>query len=138
MLKFTLGSASIDTQRITRALSAAAPEIVRDAAQVFIEQAQAIVPVDTGLLQSNIQGEVTAAGPFYNEMRVSPAIDAANKWGFSPAYARRIEFGFVGLDSLGRYYNQAPRPYMRPAWDLGQQPALEKASDLLRAAIAGS
>lgn len=29
-------------------------------------------------------------------------------------YARRLELGFVGTDSLGRRYNQAPRPYLRP------------------------
>lgn len=35
----------------------------------------------------------------------------------SPAnkYARRLELGFAGVDSLGRHYNQAPRPYLRPA-----------------------
>ncbi|RFC66451.1 HK97 gp10 family phage protein [Fulvimarina endophytica] len=35
-------------------------------------------------------------------------------------YARRIEYGFVGVDSLGRYYDQQPRPYLRMAsqnWD---------------------
>jgi hypothetical protein len=30
-------------------------------------------------------------------------------------YARRVCLGFVGIDSLGRHYNQAPRPYLRPA-----------------------
>lgn len=30
-------------------------------------------------------------------------------------YARRVELGFVGTDKLGRVYNQAPRPYLRPA-----------------------
>lgn len=30
-------------------------------------------------------------------------------------YARRLEFGFVGRDSLGRSYGQAPRPFLRPA-----------------------
>ena len=29
-------------------------------------------------------------------------------------YARRIELGFKGADSLGRVYNQRPYPYMRP------------------------
>lgn len=31
------------------------------------------------------------------------------------AYARRLELGFFGTDSLGRRYAQAPRPYLRPA-----------------------
>jgi hypothetical protein len=31
------------------------------------------------------------------------------------AYAMRLELGFVGTDSLGRTYDQAPRPVFRPA-----------------------
>lgn len=29
-------------------------------------------------------------------------------------YARRLELGFFGLDSLGRNYSQEPRPFLRP------------------------
>jgi len=29
--------------------------------------------------------------------------------------ARRLEYGFVGTDSLGRHYSQAPLPHWRPA-----------------------
>ena len=32
-------------------------------------------------------------------------------------YARRVELGFFGPDSLGRVYKQPPRPYVRPAYD---------------------
>lgn len=32
-------------------------------------------------------------------------------------YARRIEYGFMGKDKLGRRYHQTPRPYLRPAFD---------------------
>jgi hypothetical protein len=32
-------------------------------------------------------------------------------------YARRVELGFQGADSLGRVYNQPPYPYMQPALD---------------------
>ncbi len=31
------------------------------------------------------------------------------------AYAMRLELGFVGMDSLGRNIDQAPRPAFRPA-----------------------
>lgn len=31
--------------------------------------------------------------------------------------AARLEFGFKGYDSLGRYYNQPPYPHYRPAQD---------------------
>lgn len=28
---------------------------------------------------------------------------------------RRLEFGFVGIDSIGRHYNQKPFPHVQPA-----------------------
>jgi hypothetical protein len=31
------------------------------------------------------------------------------------AYARRLELGFVGNDSRGRFYRQKARPFLRPA-----------------------
>jgi len=36
--------------------------------------------------------------------------------GTNVEYARRIEHGFVGVDSLGRHYNQEGRPYLYPAF----------------------
>jgi len=38
------------------------------------------------------------------------------KVGSNKEYARRIEFGFIGKDVLGRYYNQAAQPYLYPAF----------------------
>ena len=38
----------------------------------------------------------------------------------------RLEFGFVGADSLGRIYNQAARPHIRPALDENRKPALQE------------
>lgn len=35
--------------------------------------------------------------------------------GSNAPQARRLEFGFVGLDVLGRYYDQAPFPHVAPA-----------------------
>lgn len=35
--------------------------------------------------------------------------------GPSVKYGRRIEYGFMQADSLGRNYDQPARPYMRPA-----------------------
>lgn len=37
--------------------------------------------------------------------------------GSAVVYARRIELGFTGVDSLGRYYDQPAYPYLRPALD---------------------
>ncbi len=38
----------------------------------------------------------------------------------------RLEFGFVGPDKLGRIYNQAARPHIRPALDENRKPALQE------------
>lgn len=35
--------------------------------------------------------------------------------GSNMPYARRLELGFVGIDKLGRRYDQKPRPYLRPS-----------------------
>lgn len=32
-------------------------------------------------------------------------------------YAKRLEFGFVGVDKRGRRYNQAPRPFFKPTYE---------------------
>lgn len=36
-------------------------------------------------------------------------------------YARRIELGFMGTDSLGRTYHQPARPYLRPGLDQNER-----------------
>lgn len=45
------------------------------------------------------------------QTRVAMAVGSAAE------YANRLERGFVGRDSRGRRYHQAPRPYLRPAAD---------------------
>lgn len=37
--------------------------------------------------------------------------------GTSAPQGRRLEYGFVGTDALGRHYNQPPYPHARPALD---------------------
>lgn len=48
--------------------------------------------------------------------------------GTNKPQGRRLEFGFVGIDSIGRHYNQPPYPHFRPA--------LEEVAPLFQAAIA--
>lgn len=73
------------------------------------------VPVDTGnlyrsLLASTTAMPKTAEGPFAGSN--VPSVIATLRmndtlWiGFQARYARRINFGFVGADALGRVYNQ--------------------------------
>ena len=40
--------------------------------------------------------------------------------------ARRLEYGFVGADKLGRVYNQAARPHIRPALDENRGVAVDE------------
>ncbi len=43
------------------------------------------------------------------------ATSCRGKIGPTTPYGRRLEYGFVGADSLGRVYHQRAQPYMRPA-----------------------
>ncbi len=80
-------------------------------------------PIDTGFLRSSLtagingnipQGPNAAYGSVYNDQRLLSVIDQL-KLGdritlvYQAPYARRLEYGFSGYDSLGRYYNQAGR-----------------------------
>lgn len=50
-----------------------------------------------------------------NSIQASEPEDLTARVSTNVVYAARVEFGFVGEDSLGRYYNQAPKSYMRSA-----------------------
>jgi len=86
-------------------------------------------PIDTGYLRSSltlgINGNIPAGpnaeyGSVYNDMRALNVIGQL-KLGdrvalvYNAPYARRLEYGFVGYDSLGRYYNQAGRFWITAA-----------------------
>lgn len=74
----------------------------------------------TGNLRNSTQAGVTKA----QEDEVEGALSAGYPgFGASVEYARRIELGFMGEDSLGRHYNQAPRPFI---WPSLQQTAAEQ------------
>lgn len=44
---------------------------------------------------------------------------------------RRLEFGFHGVDSLGRAYNQQPLPHFGPALDETETPFVAAVSTML-------
>ena len=52
--------------------------------------------------------------------------------GTNVEYARRLELGFVGTDSLGRTYNQKPRPHIIPAFEKHKKIILGKIKGLLK------
>jgi len=45
--------------------------------------------------------------------------------GSTMKYARRLEKGFMDVDSLGRRYHQQPRPFLRPALDENEAEVVE-------------
>jgi len=80
-------------------------------------------PVDTGLLRSSltpgINGAVAAGPPNLNDAKSGDmaALDVFSKLKlgdkctmvYKTTYAMRVNYGFVGMDSLGRKFNQAGR-----------------------------
>lgn len=88
-------------------------------------------PIAVGWVTEKIrQNKSIVTGNLLNSITFS----IENKEGFSPnnkplsaggpltlrvgttvVYAPRVEFGFVGEDSLGRFYKQPPKPFLRPA-----------------------
>jgi hypothetical protein len=94
-------------------------------AAVFEGRAKENAPVVTGRLRDGIHTETVADTDTQQVLMVTPVVAAGNKYGFEPPYARRIELGFIGVDSLGRHYHQPPEPYMRPAFDEGSAEALQ-------------
>lgn len=60
------------------------------------------------------------------------ATSCSGKVGPTTPYGRRLEFGFVGEDSLGRNYHQAAQPYMRPACAAKGDEAKQEMADTIR------
>lgn len=50
-------------------------------------------------------------------------------------YGPRLEYGFVGTDSLGRHYNQAARPHFRPGFGQSKDEIVTIVRDAIRAQI---
>jgi hypothetical protein len=88
-----------------------------EGAFLVAEAAREECPVDTGALREAIHLEQTVNEPDRQVVLVLPAYPDDNKYGFRPPYARRVHEGFVGPDSLGRIYHQAPNRYMTRARD---------------------
>jgi len=83
-------------------------------------------PVDTGLLRSSLiagkNGEVAAGPPnladstsgdlaalgVFSSLKLGDKITMV----YRTTYAMRVNYGFVGFDSLGRYFNQAGRHWV--------------------------
>lgn len=118
---------------------AAPMAVIRETVQDLNNEIIANTPVVTGNLRGSYFAAVNSipsgAGTAGRVSSVAINALAANLnpgdvyfMGNTAAYARRIEYGFVGADSLGRQYNQQGRFYMRRA--------LERVDEIAAAAAA--
>lgn len=79
-------------------------------AKIIEADAKRRAPVETGTLRRSITTVTTGDGVAV---------------GSNLVYARRIELGFSGTDSLGRAFDQPPQPYLRPAFDANRDRMIE-------------
>nr|PZN74437.1 MAG: hypothetical protein DIU57_19345 [Pseudomonadota bacterium] len=100
------------------------------------------VPVDTGnlyrsLLASTTGMPKTAEGPFAGSN--VPSVIATLRmndpvWlGYQAKYARRVNFGFVGADALGRVYNQQGAHFVERAIAMWSQIVREAVEEVKNA-----
>jgi hypothetical protein len=72
------------------------------------------------------------SGQLFNSIQTRIIVSGAKYVGTvftNVEYALRLEYGFVGTDVLGRSYDQAPRPFMRPGLEKSL-PAVKSATGL--------
>ena len=86
--------------KVVNKINAKNKQIMSRACLMVERDAKKLCPVDTGRLRASITHEIDGL---------------TGRVGSNVEYARRIELGFVGVDSLGRKFNQQPYPYLRPA-----------------------
>ena len=119
-----------------------ADALARQVCQEMGYRAVLATPVDTGFLRGMWQPTIgawateppkavnMAAGP--DVSLVCSGIKAGDVFNMAngAAYARRIEYGFVGQDSLGRTYNQMGRYFVRDTVAKFREVVDEAARDL--------
>lgn len=90
-------------------------------AEAFIDIARDRVPYVSGDLHDSIEDDIVEERDGYVETQI----------GSDLPYAARIEFGYTDTDALGRTYDQAAQPYLRPAYDDGKKQALDNVKTTL-------
>lgn len=152
-----VGTASVgvlmDRETVSAALAKLGPSLLGQKLELALvagallaaNDAKRRAPIVTGTLRRSIHiGGHTALTPDFEGHDIGGnEVDATHAQvlvGTDVEYAARIEFGFMGADSLGRTYHQSPQPYLRPAVDENleriQQTVMTVLDGLLRAALA--
>jgi HK97 gp10 family phage protein len=95
-----------DLQKIAAGIQKNERAAVKLAGQAYANDVKAIAPYKTGTYRRSIHVEMSTEG-----------IREVALIGTDVPYGRRLEFGFMDTDSLGRKYQQYPRPHWRPTFD---------------------
>jgi hypothetical protein len=110
---------------------------LKNARRRTLENALAVITEQSALLETAVKSHASGRpGPravtgdyrrsITTAIYVSPdrsgilAVVGTNK-----PQGRRLEYGFIGVDALGRHYNQPPYPHFRPAIVERHEPFLE-------------
>ena len=133
MVNYTFATLDQWTKKTERRIDA----VLKDATQSVVAVAQVTkakggrMPVDTGNLRNSLISSV--AGGASGQGEESYIMAAAGMTGgdvatftWTAEYARRINSGFTGADSLGRNYSQVGAHFVEGAVD--QWPAIVRAS----------
>ena len=107
-------------KRNVRAIVLQSIQDVSERAQLPVAQGGRMPVGKTGFLrnsyQAGIKGSTSLTGPTaYIAALAGFEVGQTFQAGWKAPYARRIERGFVGPDSLGRVYNQPGRFFMESA-----------------------
>ena len=86
-------------------------------ARVHAAGAVAVKKATLAIQAAGMANTKVVSGSNRRSWRMEEAGPFAAFTGPTMVYSRRLELGFKGPDSLGRVYNQAPNPYVRPAYD---------------------
>ena len=136
MVQYTFATLDQWTKKTERRIDA----VLKDATQSVVAVAQVSrdkggrMPVITGNLRNSLQSSVAGGASGQGEesyIMVAAGINGGDlatfTWGNSKhPYARRVNNGFTGADSLGRTYSQVGAHFVEVAVD--QWPAIVRAS----------
>lgn len=95
-----------DLKEIEAGVHKSEAKLVRLAANEYKNDVQEVIQYVTGTLRRSIHVETSMEG-----------VNHIALVGTNVPYARRLEYGFIGKDSLERTYHQAPAPRWRPTFD---------------------
>jgi hypothetical protein len=87
----------------------------------FKASVEALNAVMAPELQRMVQARAPRRTGAYANSITAEAHGLSISAGTSAPQADRLEYGFTGVDSLGRHYHQSPQPHFRPALDAFQE-----------------